>query len=154
VDASVERIGRRVVVGALALMAGVGVAGRVPLAAQERGVGVPPLVIASMSGRDLFDFYCASCHGRDGRGHGPVAVNLKAAPPDLTVLARAAGGVFPRAAVRAFVTGDAPRPAASHGTKEMPVWGPVFNGLDTNEARNRVRLDNIVGYIESIQVPR
>ena len=36
--------------------------------------------------------------------------------------------------------------------KEMPVWGPVFNGLDTNAALNRVRIDNIVAYIASLEV--
>ena len=36
----------------------------------------PPLVIASLSGGDLFQFYCASCHGRDGKGDGPVAASL------------------------------------------------------------------------------
>ena len=33
----------------------------------------PPLVIDSMAGRDLFEFYCATCHGRDGKGAGPDA---------------------------------------------------------------------------------
>jgi cytochrome c553 len=43
----------------------------------------PPLVMSSMYGRDLFEFYCASCHGRDGKGSGPVAPALKTPPPHL-----------------------------------------------------------------------
>jgi hypothetical protein len=33
----------------------------------------------------------------------------------------------------------------------MPVWGPIFMALDPNPTANRVRIENIVGYIESIQ---
>ena len=31
----------------------------------------PPLVSGSLTGGDLFQFYCATCHGRDGKGSGP-----------------------------------------------------------------------------------
>jgi hypothetical protein len=35
----------------------------------------------------------------------------------------------------------------------MPVWGPIFKALDPNDERLvLVRLDNIVRYLESIQV--
>jgi mono/diheme cytochrome c family protein len=105
-----------------------------------------------MSGRDLFDFYCASCHGRDAKGHGPVASKLRDTPTDLTVIAKVNGGTFPRAAVQAFVTGDEPRPVSTHGTKDMPVWGPVFRGLDANDKLNKIRIDNIVTYIGTLQV--
>ena len=39
-----------------------------------------------MAGRDLFESYCATCHGRDGKGAGPVAGALKTPPADLTAL--------------------------------------------------------------------
>jgi mono/diheme cytochrome c family protein len=103
-----------------------------------------------MYGRDLFELYCASCHGRDGKGAGPVASSLKNPPPDLTTIARRTG-TFPRARVEAFITGEGERPAPSHGSKEMPVWGPIFRGLDSSEAMNKARIANIVTYIESIQ---
>ena len=35
---------------------------------QQTGRTPPPLLIPSMSGGDLFRFYCASCHGREGKG--------------------------------------------------------------------------------------
>ena len=38
--------------------------------AQTTGPRMPPLTIPSLAGRDLFEFYCATCHGRDGSGHG------------------------------------------------------------------------------------
>jgi hypothetical protein len=34
----------------------------------------------------------------------------------------------------------------------MPVWGPIFRALDPNDARTAVRLDNLVRYLESIQL--
>jgi hypothetical protein len=71
-------------------------------------------------------------------------------PPDLTRIAARNGGTFPRARVEAFVTGDQDLPPA-HGSKEMPVWGPIFRGLDPNDRSNPVRIANIVDYIASIQ---
>jgi mono/diheme cytochrome c family protein len=110
----------------------------------------PPLVIESLVGEDSFNFYCASCHGRDGKGDGPVARSLKTAPPDLTTLARRSGGAFPAAEVAAFIAGTG-RPLPAHGPGDMPVWGPIFQALETSDPRVKVRIQNIVAYIESIQ---
>ncbi len=111
----------------------------------------PPLVIESMAGKDLFRFYCGSCHGADGKGQGPVAGALKTAPADLTRIAMRNGGAFPRDRITAFVSKGAPAIAA-HGTADMPVWGPIFNALDPSETRTNVRIENLVAYIESLQV--
>ena len=111
----------------------------------------PPLVINSMSGGDLFRFYCGSCHGVDGRGHGPVATSLRTPPPDLTTLTRRHGAAFPRATVELYLTGDEPQSVVAHGTKDMPVWGPIFRALDPDDATRKVRLANIVDYMQSIQ---
>jgi mono/diheme cytochrome c family protein len=55
-------------------------------------------------GKKVYNQICASCHGRYGRGDGPIAPNLVARPPDLTnpkvlggrsdeqILARIGGG--------------------------------------------------------------
>lgn len=126
-------------------------AGRLGGDAQARRA-TPPLVIHSQYGRDLYGFYCASCHGRDGRGGGPVAPTLHVDPPDLTRLAARNGGVFPRLRVEAIVDGRIDPPLATHGSREMPVWGPIFSGLDADEAANRVRIENIVLYLETLQV--
>ena len=119
--------------------------------AQTTGPKNPSLVISSMYGRDLFEFYCASCHGRDGHGSGPAVPALRVAPPDLTTIATRNGGTFPHARVESFVTGDRDQLTPAHGSKEMPVWGPIFRGLDPNDTMNKVRVANIVGYIESIR---
>src|SRR5262245_34817487 len=109
-----------------------------------------PLVIDSMAGRDLFQFYCATCHGPDGRGKGPVGAALKTPPADLTKIAERRGGAFPRAEIVAFVS-EGPALIPAHGTIDMPVWGPIFNGLDSSKARARMRIENLVSYVESIQ---
>ena len=140
------------------LLAGVGGAllvamlGSASGSSQTTGPVPPPLVTSSMYGRDLFELYCSSCHGRDGRGAGPAASALNVPPSDLTTLARRNGGSFPKAAIIAFVTVEEARLVPAHGSKDMPVWGPIFRGLDRNEAANRERIDNIVAYIWSMQV--
>ena len=40
-------------------------------------------------GSQMYASYCASCHGLDGRGHGPVATELKVPPTDLTLFKKA-----------------------------------------------------------------
>lgn len=124
-----------------------GVLGAAPLSAQH---AQNPLVIDSMAGPDLFQFYCAPCHGRDGRGTGPVAAVLKTPPADLTKIAERRAGTFPRADIIGFVS-EGPALIPAHGTIDMPVWGPIFRSLDSSEARIRVRIDNLVSYLESIQ---
>ena len=119
---------------------------------QTTGPPPLPLVPESMRGMDLFKLYCASCHGRDGRGHGPVSSELRTPPSDLTSLARQNGGVFPRARVEASLRGR--DQTIAHGSDEMPVWGPIFKGLDTSDSRVKVRLANLVSYVESIQLKR
>jgi len=110
----------------------------------------PVLVPQSLIGSTSFDLYCASCHGREGTGNGPVASSLRIRPADLTTLTRRHNGTFPREQVRAYIDGRKRAPAA-HGSSEMPVWGPLLRALDPSDLRVSVRLDNLVAFIESIQ---
>ena len=109
-----------------------------------------PLVIRSVFGQDLFQFYCSNCHGTDGKGRAPKTT-LRTPPPDLTAFARLNGGVFPRERVREAIAEGGVTP--THGTKEMPVWGWIFRGLDASDTLVDVRIGNLVNYIESIQEP-
>jgi mono/diheme cytochrome c family protein len=112
----------------------------------------PPLVIPSVAGQDLFGFYCATCHGADAKGKGPVAQALKTPPPDLTQLTKRSGGAFPRARVTQFVAGGGTMPSGAHGSTEMPVWGPIFLSLDPSDRMTIIRIENLVQYLESLQV--
>lgn len=105
-------------------------------------------VIRTVDGATIFRNYCASCHGADGKGHGPVAPALRVNLPDLTRLTRA-GGEFPTARVRKIIEGE--QNPAAHGSREMPVWGPVFHQIDVDQDLGNVRIDNLTKYIESIQ---
>ena len=75
-------------------------------------------------GKSEFQSSCASCHGADGKGNGPVSEQLKVPPPDLTMLAKKNNGVFPTNAVYETIYGLKTIPA--HGTREMPIWGYQF----------------------------
>jgi mono/diheme cytochrome c family protein len=106
-------------------------------------------LIYSVKGPDLFRAHCAACHGLDAKGDGPVAASLKSKPADLTVLARSSGGVFPVARVRKVISGD--EVTAAHGSREMPIWGPIFHQIEEDQDFGNVRLQNLVKYLQSIQ---
>lgn len=102
-------------------------------------------------GRDTYLFHCAPCHGRGGKGDGPVVPALKAPPPDLTTLATRGGGRFPRAEVSTFVTGRG-RASAAHGSSDMPIWGPLFRELNPFDSKIDVRMIRLIDHLESIQM--
>jgi mono/diheme cytochrome c family protein len=109
----------------------------------------PPIIIDSVAGKDSFELYCSPCHGRTGRGDGPVAPALKTRPTDLSRLAQRNAGAYPGDRVRASVIG-ADRPMAAHGTKDMPIWGALFGAFET-DIRVKERIANLVTHIESLQ---
>jgi mono/diheme cytochrome c family protein len=103
----------------------------------------------SLVGKDSFEAYCASCHGSDARGNGPVAESLRNLPADLTVLASRNNDSFPSERVAAVLRGTS-RTVVAHGTRAMPIWGPMFRMFES-DARTQVRIDNLVAYIETLQ---
>lgn len=116
---------------------------------KREGERRPEQLIASLKGQDLFHAYCASCHGDDGRGNGPVGPALNVKPADLTTIAQRHGGVFPSPRVRAIIAGA--DLVLAHGSREMPIWGPIFHQIEQDQDLGNVRLQNLVIYIESIQ---
>jgi mono/diheme cytochrome c family protein len=110
----------------------------------------PAVRIASIEGKDTFATYCAACHGADAKGHGPAAPALAKPVPDLTLLASRNGGKFDALVTEATITGQRRMPVA-HGTVDMPMWGPIFRGTESDPSRTSLRLTNLVKYLESIQ---
>ena len=110
----------------------------------------PARLIDSSQGPDLYKAYCAVCHGSDAKGNGPLAKWLRTAPADLTRIASRNGGSFPLARVQGVISG-AESMSAGHGTREMPVWGPIFSQVDRDQDLGRVRIDNLARYLESLQ---
>jgi len=109
-------------------------------------------LIDSIQGPDLYKAYCASCHGTDARGDGPMAKSLNVQPSDLTRIAAHNGGTFPLERVNRIISGEEPV-SAGHGTGEMPVWGPIFSQVDSDRDFGRVRVDNLARYIRQLQRP-
>jgi mono/diheme cytochrome c family protein len=106
---------------------------------------------SAASGKEMFQSYCASCHGKDAKGDGPAAAALKAAPADLTTLAKRNGGKYPADKVTTILRGQAN--LVPHGDQEMPVWGPVFWRMSQgHEVEVQLRISNLNHYIESLQV--
>lgn len=109
---------------------------------------LPPSYVPS--GKAMYKQYCAACHGAEGKGRGPVASSLNTRPADLTTLTKRHDGKFPRdylAGVLRFGPSF-----SSHGSSEMPVWGPIFQYIDNyDENAVRQRIKNLCDYLESIQ---
>jgi|SRR5450631_1397443 mono/diheme cytochrome c family protein len=111
---------------------------------------VPAPYTDPSSGKEMYVQYCASCHGMDGKGDGPAAPALKVPTTNLTTLAAKNGGAFPAAHVSAVIQGDSMTPA--HGSKDMPVWGPIFHSMGGHsQAQVQLRIRNLTTYLESIQ---
>ena len=106
--------------------------------------------ISSVEGKDSFDAYCAVCHGKTAKGDGPAAPAMKTSVADLTMIAKKNGGKFNAVAVKEMIKG-ADRQMPSHGSKDMPVWGPVFRSFQGDANIAELRVSNLVTYIESIQ---
>jgi hypothetical protein len=79
-----------------------------------------------------------------------MARSLKVSPPDLTRIATRNGSHFPLARVQKIIAGEVPIPAG-HGTREMPVWGPVFSQIVWDQDLGQVRVYNLARYIEEKQ---
>lgn len=112
-------------------------------------------------GRQEFANNCASCHGTDGRGNGPLGELLRKSPPDLTQLAKRNQGVLPINRLYAVIDGAG---VPSHGTRDMPIWGREYRLDDAQRLREargqydsnelvRARILVLLEYISRIQTP-
>lgn len=118
------------------------------------------------SGEEIIGTYqfrqnCASCHGKQGKGDGPVAKFLNVEVPDLTTLAQRNDGQFPF--LKVFHIIDGRQTVRAHGDAMMPVWGTVYRyeaGGDeqpinrmATETIVRGRVLELVNYLAAIQEP-
>lgn len=107
-----------------------------------------------LTGVDMYQQLCASCHGASAHGDGPVSSLIKTGVPDLTQLAARDGGEFPTEDVRRTIDGRWDRRA--HGARDMPVWGwQLYDSSSSNDAQERAvvdsMIDRLVNYLRSIQ---
>jgi mono/diheme cytochrome c family protein len=138
------------VVAILVTISGLAMAQQEPAESKPILKHVPITNAPSTSGKQMYDSYCAVCHGKDAKGNGPAASAMKTAPTDLSQLAKKAGGKYPAAHVAAVIRGQASTP--SHGSQDMPVWGPLFSSISQGrQAQVQQRVTNLVDYIEGVQ---
>jgi mono/diheme cytochrome c family protein len=141
------------VAGSLLLVA----PGDVAAQEQEDVVGEHPGFLAA-KGRISYRRYCASCHGSEADGKGNVAQFLTVRPTDLRTLRQKYKGEFPKEIIYQYVDGRAF--VKSHGNRDMPVWGEVFQsplvedaGEETGEDRADRKIRELVYYLETLQLP-
>lgn len=130
-------------------------------AGEGAGSDAASMAHADVPGAAAYRQNCASCHGREGRGDGPVAEFLKVDVPDLTTIAARNDGAFPF--VRMFHIVDGRQTLRAHGTEMMPVWGEVYRrevGGDAQpinrmatETTVRGRVLELVSFLTAIQEP-
>lgn len=122
----------------------------VPVLANAQGVDI---------GKQEFTNNCAVCHGASGKGNGPLAQVISKKVADLTVLQKNNNGVFPFYRVYNMIDGR--EMVEWHGTREMPVWGNIYNekasqwygpeGEADYAAFVRGRILALIAYIYSLQ---
>jgi mono/diheme cytochrome c family protein len=135
-----------------------------PVAALAQAAPAADPAPASMRemGRHEFESNCATCHGIDARGDGPMKPFLAREPADLTTIARRNGGVFPRTRIADLIDGRGMTAPGAHGTREMPVWGRVYREQSEFQTRGtpfpaewsvRGRIGALVDYLQALQQP-
>ena len=78
-----------------------------------------------------------------------MASVLNSTVPDLTTIQKRNGGIFPDRHVRKVILGD--DAVAAHGSREMPIWGPIFHQVEQDRDYGNVRIKNLIEYLKSIQ---
>jgi mono/diheme cytochrome c family protein len=104
------------------------------------GLFAESLAADANGGRQMYFKYCASCHGIEGKGNGPVSRDLKVKVPDLTVLKSKNKGIYPTDRVMSSIDGS--RVVRAHGDRNMPVWGEVFR--EEHEKQKHTELTSLL----------
>lgn len=132
---------RRLTLGAM--FCGAGLAGGVSGRAEEP------------DGALLYAESCATCHGPAAEGDGPRAGDYETAPPDLTLFAAHADGVFDAGRMVRLIDGR--EGLAAHGGP-MPLFGGLLTGrtvevvgADGIPVSTTDRIAAIVAFIETLQ---
>jgi hypothetical protein len=79
-----------------------------------------------------------------------MAKSLRFSPSDLTRIAARNGGSFPQERINRIISGEEQLPSG-HGTREMPVWGPIFSQVEADRDFGRIRIDNLAQYLKQLQ---
>ncbi len=108
-------------------------------------------------GQALYEQYCATCHGLNGKGAGPLTELMLEKPEDLTLLSannENEPGAFPM--LRIIHVIDGRTGVRAHGGS-MPTYGEIFmseaadRGQTGSVLETRGRILSLAMYLESIQ---
>ena len=95
------------------------------------------------SGKQMFQEYCAACHG--ARGHG----SAKMQAPDLTTIAKRRHMKDISGYVQKVLDDDK---LSAHKTSGMPDWRPILYRLSgAKDDQAKVRRVNLGNYVASLQ---
>lgn len=109
-------------------------------------------------GKQEYDKNCAVCHGEKAKGDGPYREFISKIP-DLTVLSKNNGGVFPISRVYEIVDGR--QEIKAHGPRDMPIWGTDYSIRAAEkygdveydpEAYVRTHILSLIDYLYRLQV--
>jgi mono/diheme cytochrome c family protein len=108
-----------------------------------------------IEGAKLYEIYCASCHGQDGKGNGPAARALPRPVPDLTQISATHPGTDCFLHVMADLQGghrSDSQPKVSEKDLDMPNWGPVLRSASAGDPSVAyLRLANVARHISTLQ---
>lgn len=122
------------------------------LAPVALGADAPKTDPAVEIGRASYQRYCASCHGVNADGNGPLASQIRTAPSDLRRLVQRYGAPLDVDAIAKYVDGRSEVPV--HGRRGMPVWGERFEPEPAEGGpgpRVHPQVRAIVAYLATIQ---
>jgi mono/diheme cytochrome c family protein len=124
-----------------------------PAPTKPRGAPAPDPGVYGVSGAYAYRTYCASCHGIDGKGDGPLAESLRFHPPDRSLVAKRNGGEYPAEKILRIVDGRKSLPG--HGGPDMPIWGDAFRNAETgyDDAKVKEKVRSVVDYLRTLQAP-
>lgn len=115
-------------------------------------------------GKREYENKCAMCHGKSGKGDSQIIDLLKAAPPDLSLLSKNNGGVFPVDRIYAVIDGR--EMVKGHGDRDMPIWGRDYSAETIRageyyvdapydmEMYIRMRILSLIDYLSRLQSKR
>ena len=105
-----------------------------------------------ITGKGQYGLHCAQCHGRGGKGDGPMSGAMKTPPADLTMLAKNNGGTFPTDKVIESIRSNSSIPA--HAALAAQLRSSTDSGFGANftpqQIQQKVKL--IADYLKTLQV--
>lgn len=139
---------RQLLVGIAVIAVALGFQATTAMAQEEQAAEVAQ---PTYSGIALYEMYCNSCHGPEGKGDGTFAASLRKTPADLSQIAKNNGGTYPAEQVHQIIDGADPVPG--HGGGDMPLWGDAFGRATEGSSPEGVsaKIDALVRYLERLQ---